>query len=327
MNILIVSNSVIPAVKYGGTQRVIWYLGKELVKLGHKVKFLVKQGSYCDFAELIPIDETRPISQQIPENVDFVHLNFNPDTPLRKPYLITMHGNSNNHAELDINTVFVSKNHAERFGSTSFVSNGLDWEDYGKVEFENSRKYFHFLGDASWRVKNIKGAIAIINATKKEKLAVLGGNRLNFRMGFRFTISPRIKFYGMVGGGRKLDLLRASKALVFPVRWHEPFGLAITESLYFGCPVLGTPYGSLPEIVLPEVGILSNRSSVLTQAAESIDSFSRKHCHEYACECFNSKLMALKYIEKYEIVLNGKTLNSTPPKLRQIQTVKFLDFE
>ena len=33
------------------------------------------------------------------------------------------------------------------------------------------------------------------------------------------------------------------------MRWHEPFGIALIEALYFGCPVFGTPYGSLPEIV------------------------------------------------------------------------------
>jgi len=326
MNILIVNDTIIPAFLYGGTERVIWYLGKELVKLGHKVKFLVKQGSYCDFAEVLAIDDTRPISQQIPEDVDFVHMNFQPDAPLKKPYLVTMHGNINDATELDINTVFVSKNHAERFGSKSFVYNGLDWGDYGKPDFENHRKYFHFLGHASWRVKNVKGAISIIRATKHERLSVLGGNRLNFKMGFRFTTSPRIKFYGMVGGSQKLALLRASKGLIFPVRWHEPFGLALTESLYFGCPVLGTPYGSLPEIIIPDVGVLSDRLDVLVQAAENIDNFSRKRCHEYACDNFNAKIMALKYMEKYETILNGKKLNNTPPKLQKNQTVKFLNF-
>ena len=54
--------------------------------------------------------------------------------------------------------------------------------------------------------------------------------------------------------------------MIFPVRWHEPFGLAIVESLYFGCPVFGTPYGSLPEIVAPDVGVLSARASDLAEA-------------------------------------------------------------
>ena len=45
------------------------------------------------------------------------------------------------------------------------------------------------------------------------------------------------------------SLLNASRGLIFPVRWHEPFGLAVIESLYFGCPVFATPYGALPELV------------------------------------------------------------------------------
>lgn len=50
MNIVLVIGSVIPVTAYGGTQRVIWYLGKELVKLGHCVTFLAGRGSTCDFA-------------------------------------------------------------------------------------------------------------------------------------------------------------------------------------------------------------------------------------------------------------------------------------
>jgi len=48
MNILIVINSVIPALKYGGTERVMWYLGKELALMGHSVHFLAAEGCiYC----------------------------------------------------------------------------------------------------------------------------------------------------------------------------------------------------------------------------------------------------------------------------------------
>jgi hypothetical protein len=36
--------------------------------------------------------------------------------------------------------------------------------------------------------------------------------------------------------------------------------------------------------------------------------------------------MALKYIEKYEQVLSNKKLNPLPPKLKETQTVKFLDW-
>lgn len=329
MHILIVNNTVVPVKLYGGTERVIWYLGKELVKLGHKVSFLVKQGSYSDFARVIFIDETKPIITQIPDDVDIVHFNFSPIgiESIKKPYIITMHGNLNDNRELDKNTVFVSKNHAERFGSEEFVHNGLDWEDYTKPSLDNKRNYFHFLGNAAWRIKNIKGSIDIINSSKKERLKVLGGKRFNFKMGLRFTFSPKISFYGMVGGEKKDKLLNGSKGLIFPVRWHEPFGLAIIESLYFGCPVFGTPYGSLPELVPPEFGVLSNNKNILIDAIKNSKDFSPIICHNYAYENFNSKKMALSYIDKYERVIFGETLNKTNPQLKEIQTEKFLPWE
>jgi glycosyltransferase involved in cell wall biosynthesis len=155
---------------------------------------------------------------------------------------------------------------------------------------------------------------------------VLGGSRFNFKMGMRFTFSQRVGFYGMVGGSKKLELINGSKGLIFPVRWHEPFGLAIIESLYFGCPVFGTPYGALPEIVKNNVGYLSNNINELISAVEDSNAFSSAVCHDYAVEMFNSKVMAKSYIEKYEKVLSNEDLNVTSPKLVEKQEQKFLDW-
>jgi glycosyltransferase involved in cell wall biosynthesis len=250
MHILFVNHAPIPVFAYGGTERVIWDLGKSLVRLGHRVSYLVPQGSHCDFAQVLAIREGVDWAEQIPADVDLVHFQFNPPdlATLERPYLMTQHGNSPEHAPLPLNTVFVSRNHAERHGSTEFVYNGLDWEAYGPVDFERPRPYCHFLGKAAWRVKNVQGAIDVAGDAGVD-LMVLGGTRLNIKRGFRFTWSRRVSFAGMVGGQVKLDLLQGSRGLIFPVLWHEPFGLAVIESLYFGCPVYATPYGALPELV------------------------------------------------------------------------------
>lgn len=329
MKILIVDNSKIPVSLYGGTERVIWSLGKELVKLQHQVGYLVKAGSSCDFATVHPIDEQKELLAQIPEEYDIVHFNFTPPgvRRLQKPYIITIHGNINHLQDLDLNSVFVSGNHASRHGSDSYVHNGLDWDEYVKPDLDARRTYFHFLGKAAWRLKNVKGAIDIIKQTPSEKLRVLGGVRFNIKMGLRFTFSPRIRFYGMVGGEKKDRLLNGSKGLVFPVRWHEPFGLALIESLYFGCPVFGTPYGSLPEIVNAETGFLSNKTEELVRAVCHAGDFSAGRCHEYARESFNSKKMARSYLEKYETVRSGRTLNRIAPRLIALQQEKFLEWQ
>ncbi len=328
MRVLIVHCGTIPVLSYGGIERVIWGLGKELVKLGHHVTYLVEPGSTCDFAPVIFLDKNKSVPSQIKGEYDVVHLSFQPEDiqDLKIPYVITFHGNLNDFAEFDRNTIFISRNHAERFQSNTYIYNGLDWNDYTPPDFSLKRTHFHFLGNAAWRVKNVAGAIDVIKSTGTERLQVLGGYRFNLKMGFRFTLSSRISFAGMVGGEMKFRLMNQSKGLIFPVLWHEPFGLAIIESLYYGCPVFGTTYGSLPELVKSDVGFLSNRSAELTQAVLGASGFSAKRCHEYARDEFNSRKMTAEYVKKYEKAMASEPLNPTPPKLRELQTTKFLDW-
>lgn len=325
MHVLIVNNTVIPALKYGGTERVIWWLGKELVRRGHNVTYMVAKGSSCPFANVIELNTDRPFNELVPADVDVIHLNHGVNETPVKPFLETLHGNINYQQILHKNLVFVSANHAARFGSEIFVHNGIDPEDYGKPILNNKRDYIHFLGDAAWRVKNVRGAIKIASKAKLP-LHVVGGVRLNFNQGWRFTFSPNVTFHGMKGGEEKNQIINKSKAMLFPVLWHEPFGIAIVESLYFGCPVFGTPYGSLPEIVHKEVGFLSNQSIELVNALQDVDTYKRQACYDYVMANFTSVQMTDKYLRFYEQVLNGNSLNKEHPQLQKVQVEKFLPF-
>lgn len=326
MRIGIVHEAILPAIKYGGTERVLWDLGYELEKMGHEVTYIVPAASQLSFGKKIAL-ETVDFSKLTTEHLDVLHFHsrFPGVENVNLPYVITLHGNINVKEDLNLNTIFVSENHAERFASDSFVYNGLNWDNYSQPSFKNKREKFHFLGKGAWRVKNLKGAIDVVTHSKKEKMDVLGGVRFNINMGIRLTFSPRITFHGMVDNEKKSEVMNRSKGLIFPVLWHEPFGLAIIESLYFGCPVFGTPYGSLPELVIPEVGYLSESREKLSEASVRSDMFDKRICHEYARDNFNSKQMAIDYIAKYEKVLNGETLNSKPPIL-QNYSEKFLNW-
>lgn len=312
MHILFVNRASIPVFAYGGTERVIWDLGRALVDMGHRVSYLVPECSSCPFGQVLPIDDKKDWASQIPDDVDLVHFQFNPgmDLKLDLPWLMTQHGNSQVGETLPLNTVFVSRNHAQRHGSASHVLNGLDWRAYGPVDLSVTKDSFHFLGKASWRVKNVQGAIDTC-LLGHQQLMVLGGHRLNFQRGFRYTWSRRIQFAGMVGGQTKLDLLQGSRGLVFPVRWHEPFGLAVIESLYFGCPVFATPYGALPELVPPECGVLSNEKAALAQALTK--PFDRQACHDRAVTLFSAARMAQDYLHVYQQLMQGTPLNPVNP--------------
>jgi hypothetical protein len=313
MHILFINRASIPVFAYGGTERVIWDLGQALVKMGHRVSYLVPQGSECHFGQIIPIQEDLDWQIQIPEDVDIVHFQFNPGLGLEldRPWLITQHGNSQVGEPLPENTVFVSQNHALRHNSNCFIHNGLDWSSYGPIELDKTDDYFHFLGKAAWSVKNVQGAIDS-SLQANAPLIVMGGDRLNIKRGFRFTWSRKINFLGMVGGETKFSVLRKSRGLIFPVRWHEPFGLAAIESLYFGCPVFATPYGALPELVPTECGTLSIKMSDLVDAMKN-QSFNREVCHLHAANNFNAEKMAASYFHIYQRVINREKLHTAHP--------------
>lgn len=304
MRVLIVHNQLIPAFKYGGTERIIWWLGKELIKLGHHVTYLVKKGSECSFADVLEYNPDSDINSQIPEQTDIVHFHCIPARPVNKPYLVTIHGNGQPSEEFDKNAVFISRNHAERHNADVFVYNGLDPYEYGPVDFAPRRDHLLFLGRTKRKVKNLADCKLIAKQCNK-KLVIIGG--------YGLSLDFRIRYKGFLGGEKKNKIINSSKALLFPVMWHEPFGVAVIESLYFGAPVIGTTYGSLPELVTPEVGFLSTSRSALIEAVRHLDDFDRKRCHEHVLEYFSAQRMATNYVELYEKVLNGKALNKQRP--------------
>ena len=49
---------------------------------------------------------------------------------------------------------------------------------------------------------------------------------------------------------RKRELYQKAKAFLYPVSYFECFGMVVAEALACGCPVISTPNGAMPELVL-----------------------------------------------------------------------------
>lgn len=304
MHILITSNLVIPALQYGGTERVVWWLGKELARRGHKVTYLAPADSSCPFGDVIMYDPSVPLGKQIPASVDFVHANFPVRQEMPKPFLVTMHGYDPHGGVYDRNTVFISRRHAELHHASCYLYHGLDPQEYGTFDPQAKRRDLLFLAHIRRKEKNLKGAIRITRKARRH-LSVIGGKK--------FTFDPRIHYHGMIGGQEKNLVLARSSALLNPVTWDEPFGLSIIEALYHGCPVIGTPYGSLPELVPADVGFLSSSEQELIAVSKDHSHFNRKHCHDYIMTYFVSHIMTDGYLKLYERVISGEYLNNTDP--------------
>ena len=336
MKIVLVSDCKIPVSDYDDKARVVWWLGKELSKAGHEVSLLLREGSNCDFAKLIIYNKKTPLTAQIPPDADFVHFHDEPQEEIEKPFLITQHDNSLKARSFHQNTVFLSDSHARMHGGSVFVYPGIDFSEYSPPELDTKRMWFHFLGNTDQRGRNIRGAIDLA-AKVDTRLHVIGGSRVGFRHGLSIPMSRTARFHGSLSPGGRDALLNASKGMVFPVLWEEPFNLGVIESLFFGCPVFGTPFGAMPEMLGKKVvskkktmpisgtvdafysdyGCLSVKKTELLEAIKNPDEFDRVKCHEYALERFSSYRMAQDYLRLYEKVLSGKMLHKEAPVLEE----------
>ncbi len=111
---------------------------------------------------------------------------------------------------------------------------------------------------------------------------------------------PRVRYVGGVGGKRKLKLISEAKALLFPITWNEPFGMAVIEALACGTPVIAMNRGAMPEIIEHGVnGFLANDEKEFAEYMQRIDEIDPEACRRSVEEKFSAEKMARTYIERY----------------------------
>jgi glycosyltransferase involved in cell wall biosynthesis len=322
MHIALYHEAVIPPKKYGGTERIVYWLGKALLELGHKVTLLSHAGSELQGANLISTQPGTSWESQLPSDVDLVHLWGTPSKEPAKRFLVTIQGNGKPGEVFNPNTIFISKKHAQNHGSEHFVYNGIDVSEY---PCDPQRKeHLVFLAKASWKVKNLVGAIEIARAANLP-IEILGSREYPLRLQRYLPRWGGVKYHGMVDDIEKRAVLRNAKALLFPVRWPEPFGIAITEAMASGCAVFGSPYGSLPEIIDSNSGVCSNDASVLVQAIKEFK-YNPEKCRARVYQGFSHLDMAKSYLSHYARVLEKGSIHpkTQPPKAQFKESVENL---
>ena len=119
-------------------------------------------------------------------------------------------------------------------------------------------------------------------------------------------VPGRVEYVGAVRGETKRRLLCGSKALLMPIDWEEPFGVAAIEALACGTPVVAFRRGALREIVDHGVtGFLVSNDDEFATALAEIDEIDPEACRRAASERFSATAMARHYIDLYRQVLVG----------------------
>ena len=115
---------------------------------------------------------------------------------------------------------------------------------------------------------------------------------------------PGVEMIGEVGGDEKNRFLGEAAALLFPIRWPEPFGLVMPESLACGTPVLALRQGSVPEVLQDGLtGFVCHFEAELVQAVGRLGELDRAKCRAEAERRFSPSVMADGYERIFEAML------------------------
>lgn len=114
----------------------------------------------------------------------------------------------------------------------------------------------------------------------------------------------KITYVGNLSGVNKMKFISEAKALLFPIDWEEPFGMAVIEALACGTPIVAMKRGAMPEIIEHGVtGFLANNEKEFCEYMQRVDEIDPHACRRSVEERFSADAMAQAYVERYEEVI------------------------
>lgn len=129
---------------------------------------------------------------------------------------------------------------------------------------------------------------------------------------FRKSILPYLKpgqidYMGNVGGEAKMRFISRAKALLFPIDWEEPFGMAVVEAMACGTPVVAYRRGSMPELIEHGVtGFLADNETQFKDYMLRVGEIDPAVCRRRMNEKFSAQSVARKYMDIYANILETK---------------------
>jgi glycosyltransferase involved in cell wall biosynthesis len=129
--------------------------------------------------------------------------------------------------------------------------------------------------------------------------------------------SRKITYVGNMVGKRKMTFISEAKALLFPIDWDEPFGMAVIEALACGTPVIAMNRGAMPEIIQHGYnGFLANNEQEFAEYMRRVDEINPEDCRQSVEEFFSADAMAKAYVERYKEAIRRTKLAKKQSKKR-----------
>jgi len=327
----------VPPTLYGGIELVVDRLATGLQRAGHDVLLCTTGDSTCPVPMhwTLPAAEGRRIGAMVPElrhvlaayevvqDYDIVH-----DHTLAGPLLADRYPNLNivttihgpfgddltpiyEHVTKRVPLIAISEAQASaapHVPVAGVIHHGIDAADFPIGAGDGG--YMLFLG----RMSPDKGAHRAMEAAYKAGVPLLMCAKMREPAEIEYFdtycapyLNDDIRYLGEVPHQQKLELLGGAKGLLFPIRWNEPFGMVMIESLACGTPVLAFAEGAAPEVIdHGRTGFLCDDVADMAQAISRLDELDRRECRAAVEDYFSTDRMVAEHVALFEKVLASR---------------------
>jgi glycosyltransferase involved in cell wall biosynthesis len=334
-----------PPLRYGGTERVVAALADGLLARGHEVTLFATGDSVSQARLVSAVDRAIwhdidfrgepgwPVARQLAQvqalqaEFDIIHSHvdyhfFPLLAGLSTMSISTLHARLDQPGYRDMLRCYpyaplVSISDSQRVAVADLELDWLTTIHHGirPSEFTYSAahgNYLAFLG----RMSPEKGPDVAIRVAEEVGIPLRMGAKVpeEDRAWFEQVVQPLLRhpgveFLGEVNEAEKGELLRGARALLFPARWPEPFGLTLVEALACGTPVVALNAGSVPELLRDGVtGFVCETGAEMAAACARLDTISRRACRDSFETDFTVDRMVDAYVALYEHALGDLEL-------------------
>jgi glycosyltransferase involved in cell wall biosynthesis len=323
----------VPPRHYGPWEQIASTLTEGFVARGHDVTLFATADSITS-ARLhgtVPTgyEEDRDIDAKVAEGLHIAeaferagefdvlanHFDFLPLTYSRlvaTPVVTTIHGFSSErivpvYRAYDDIGHYVSISDADRHPDLTYAATIHHGIDIGRFTFSPAMgDYLLFLG----RIHPDKGTDRAIEVARRAGMPLVIAGIVQDEEFYRDAVAPlvdgtRVTYVGPVGPADRDRLLGGAAALLHLIRFAEPFGLSVVESLATGTPVIATPLGSMPELLADGgTGFLVLDVPAAVAVVARLGEIDRAHCRAEAIRRFGADRMVDDYLELFARLLS-----------------------
>jgi glycosyltransferase involved in cell wall biosynthesis len=329
----------VPPQLYGGTEMVIAHLCDALTELGHDVTLFASAESSSE-ARLIPMRDrslrldAAPLKSDLAAHLNMLYevrelsqrfdiLHFHLDM-LHFPLFehVAHRCVTTVHSRTDLQDLPGAYARWPYYGLVSIsdrqrnplpdanwlatVPHGISPARYWCNEHAD-RGYLAFLG----RIAPEKGPDAAIRVAREARIPLRIAAKVDpvdqvyFESVIRPLLDdPLIEFIGEIGAEHKPEFLANALALLFPIRWPEPFGLVMIEAMACGTPVIAWDHGSVPEVIESGLtGFVVHSDRQALAAIREVGRLDHRGVRAAFERRFTARHMAEAYLDVYQTLL------------------------